>query len=144
MVVQPNQVGPALPVSAGAAALLCFPVGCVRKGSFGKRVGKPLTSSSWPTFGDGETEVRVGTRKSKAGLNPEGRAAWLRPEQAHRKICGSGPMWTGRWGIHTPAPCSSPGSTPWGCRPALCSGSWASAHRHRKAVLPWGFHSSSG
>lgn len=51
--------GPTLPVSAERLPVrVCWWV--CEKRFFGKRAGKPLTSSSCPTLGDGETEVRRG------------------------------------------------------------------------------------
>lgn len=67
-------------LSAGEAAFSCFLVGCVGKRSFGKRAGKPLTSSTGPPLEMGKLRsAGTRTRKSTAKLYSEGSAASTLP-----------------------------------------------------------------
>lgn len=66
--VQLSRWSLALPTSSGVAATTSVFHWLCEKVSSGKGDGKPLTLSNWPTFGEGDTEVKgAGDRKSKVG-----------------------------------------------------------------------------
>lgn len=83
-------------LTLGAAALSCLPTVC-EKALWKRGLETPLTSSSWPAFGHGETELRgVGPGSQQQG-EPTGRAT-LGPPAYNMRLLGS-QAWHGR-GIH--------------------------------------------